>query len=273
MSSSLSGLADDLAEVLHINKCKDSKSCLEYRKVKEELLIFKSLKYNKTCEKQFNKDLFKKFASTYQFCDEDINKFCLMLGKAVYPYEYMHTWERFDKTSLPDKKIFYSSLNTEDITDADYKHAERVWINFEIKNLGDYHDLYVQRDTLLLADVFENFRNKCIEIYELDPAHFLSASGLSWQASLEKTEIRLELLTDIDMLLMVEKGIRGEMCHSIHRYAEANNKYIKNYDKNKESSYIQYLKANNLYGWAMTQKPPVNEFKWEKIFPNLMKTL
>ena len=133
---------------------------------------------------------------------------------------------------------------------------------FKLKNLGEYHDLYVQSDTLLLADVFENFRNMCIKVYELDPAHFLSLPGLAWQACLKKTNVKLELLTDYDMLLMVEEGIRGGICHSIHRHAKANNKYMKNYDKNKESSYIQYLDANNLYGWAMPQKLPVNGFKW-----------
>ena len=112
--------------------------------------------------------------------------------------------------------------------------------------MGDCHDFYVQSDALLLLDVSENFRNKCIEIYELDPAHFLSAPGLVWQACLNKIVIKLELLTDADMLLMVEKGIRGRICHAIHRYAKANNKYMKNYDKNKESSNIQYLDANNL---------------------------
>ena len=133
--------------------------------------------------------------------------------------------------------------------------------NLNNKNLGNYHDLHVQSDTLLLADVFENFRNKCIEIYELDPAHFLSASGLAWQACLKKTEVRLELLTENDMLFMVEKGVRGGICHATYRYAKANNKYMKNYDKNKESSYIQHLDANNLYGWAMSQKLPVDDFK------------
>ena len=98
--------------------------------------------------------------------------------------------------------------------------------------------MYLQSDTLLLEDVFENFRNKCIEIYNLDPARFLSVPGLAWQAFLNKTKVELELLTDVDMLLMVEKGIRGGICHAIHRYAEANNKYMKNYDQNKESSYI-----------------------------------
>ena len=135
---------------------------------------------------------------------------------------------------------------------------------FKLKNLGEYHDLYVQSDTLLLADVFENFRNMCIKVYELDPAHFLSLPGLARQTCLKKANVKLELLTHYDMLLMVEEGIRGRICHSIHRYAKANNKYMKDYDKNKESSYIQYLDANNLYGWAMSQKLPVNGFKWIK---------
>ena len=120
----------------------------------------------------------------------------------------------------------------------------------------------MQSDTLLLADVFENFRNTCLEVYELDPAHFLSLPGLAWQVCLKKTSIKLELLTDYDMLLMVEEGIRGGICHSIHRYAKANNKYMKNYDENEESSYIQYLDSDNLYGWEMSQKLPVNGLKW-----------
>ena len=150
----------------------------------------------------------------------------------------------------------------ENIDDIDYRHGHSVFKRFKLKNLGEYHDLYVQSDTLLLADVFENFRNKCLEVYELDPAHFLSLPGLAWQACLKKTNIELELLTNYDMLLMVEEGIRGEICQSIHRYAKANNKYMENYDKNKESSYIQYLDANNLYGWAMSQNLSVNNFKW-----------
>ena len=150
----------------------------------------------------------------------------------------------------------------ESIRSVDYRHAQRVYKEFKSKNLGDYHDLNVQRDTLLLADVFENFRNKGIEIYELDPALFLSAPRLTWQVCLKKTEVELELLTDIDMLLMVENGIRGGMCQTIHRYARANNKYMKNYDKNIEPSYLMYLDGSNLYGWAMSQKFPVNGFEW-----------
>ena len=129
-----------------------------------------------------------------------------------------------------------------------------------MKNRGEYHDLYVQCDTLLLADVFENFRDKCIEIYELDPTYFVSAPGLAWEACFKKTEVELELLTIYDMSLMVENRVRGGFCQASHRYAKANNNYINNYDKNIEPSYITYLDANNLYGSAMSQKLPINGF-------------
>ena len=129
----------------------------------------------------------------------------------------------------------------------------------KIKNLAEYHDLYVQCDTLLLADVFENFRDKCIIIYGLDPANCLSAPGLAWQACLKKAGVKLELLTDPDMLLIVEDWIRGGTCQAIYRYAKANNKYMNNYDK-------RIIDANNLYGWAMSQKLPVNGLKWVKKF-------
>ena len=150
----------------------------------------------------------------------------------------MDSWEKFDETSLPDKKYFYSELNLEDITDKDYSDAQKVFEEF-CTDIGDYHDLYVQSDMLLLADVLENFRNKYLEIYELDPIYFVSAPGLAWQACLKKTGVKLELITDYDMILMIEKGIRGGICQATHRYAKANNKYMKNYDKNNESSYIE----------------------------------
>ena len=151
----------------------------------------------------------------------------------------MNSWEKFDETSLPDKKAFYSNLNLEDISDEDNGHAQKVWDLFEIRNRGKYHDLYVQSDTLLLPDVFENFRNMCLDIYGLDPVYFVLAPGLAWQACLKKTEVKLELSTDYDMLLMIEKDIRGGICQATHRYAKANNKYMKNYDKNIESSHIE----------------------------------
>ena len=253
MSSSLSKLVDNLSEGIHNNKCADCKSDLDYIKTKNEKLILECYNCKQRYRKKFNKELIKRFASTYEFCNNDLNKFVLLLRKGVYPYEYMDTWERFSEISLPSKEDFYSNLNMEDISDIDYRHANNVFKRFKLENLGDYHDLYVQSDTLLLADVFNNFRDMCIKEYELYPAHFLSLPGLAWQACLKKINTELELLTDYDMLLMVEEGIRGGICHSIHRYAKANNKYMKNYNINEESSYIQYLDANNLYGWAMSK--------------------
>ena len=264
MSMSLSKLIDNLSEGLHNNKCLDCKSYLDYIKTKNEKLIFKCFNCKSYYEKDFNKELIKRFASMYEFCNKNLNKFVLLLRKGVYPYEYMDNWERFNETSLPKKESFYSNSNIENIEGIDYRHGNNVFKRFKLKNLGEYHDLSVQSDTLLLADVFENFRNTCLKVYELDPAHFLSLPGLAWQACLKKTHVKLELLTDYTMLLMVEEGIRGGICHSIQRYAKANNKYMKNYDENEISSYIQYLDANNLYGWATSQKLPVNGFKWLK---------
>ena len=205
-------------------------------------------------------ELIEKFPNVYQFCNRDPNKFSLLLRKGVYPYEYMDSCEKFNKTELPDKESFYSELNKEGITDEDYAHAQKVWNTFGIKNVGEYHDLYAQSDILLLADVFENFRDKCIEAYELDPAHFPSAPGLAWQGCLKETEVKLKLLTDNDMLMMFEEGTRGGMCHAIYRYAKANNKYMKNYDKNIESSFLEFVDTNNLYGWAMCKKTACTQF-------------
>ena len=134
----------------------------------------------------------------FKFSDNDINRFILLLRKGVYPYEYMDEWEKFNGTTLLEKEEFYSNLNMEDITDADYMHAKRVYKDFEIKKLGEYHDLYLKSDTLLLVDVFENFGKMYLKIYELDPLKFLSTPGLTWQAALKKTEVKLELLTDVD---------------------------------------------------------------------------
>ena len=179
MSSSLSSLVDNLSEGLHSDKCTDCKSCLEYMITKDEQLIFRCSECKKNYKKDFSKELIKRFANTYEFCNEDINKLILLLRKSVYPYEYQDSWEIFNETSLPDKEAFYSNLHMEDFTDVDHRHAKRVFKSLNNKNLGDYHDLHIQSDTFLLADVFENFRNICIKVYEVDPAHFLSAPRLA----------------------------------------------------------------------------------------------
>ena len=139
-----------------------------------------------------------------------------MLQKGAYPYEYMDDWEKINETTLPERNDSHSYLNLEDITYAVYAHAKRVYKDFEIKNLWEYHNSYVQSNTLLLGNVFENFRNMCIEIYKPDPAKFLSAPGFTWQAALQKNKVELDLLTNINMLLMVEKSIRGGICQSIY---------------------------------------------------------
>ena len=189
MSSSLSKLVDNLSEGIHNNKCADCKSNLDYVKTtakpsslehKNEKLILECYNCKQRYRKKFNKELIKRYASAYEFCNNDLNKFVLLLRKGVYPYEYMDTWERFRKISLPSKEDFYSNLNMENIIDIDYRHANNVFKVFKLANLGNYHDLYVQSGTLLLADVFNNFRDMCIKKYELDPAHFLSLPGLAW---------------------------------------------------------------------------------------------
>ena len=149
--------------------------------------------------------LIKRFYNTYKLSDNDINKFKLLLRKGVYPYEYMDRWKRFNETELPSKDKFHSKLNLEDISADDYAHAINVRNTFNISSLGEYHDLYVKLDTALLADVFENFRDKHIETDKLDPAYFLTTQGLSWWACLKKAGVKLELLTDEDMFLTYEK--------------------------------------------------------------------
>ena len=271
MTMSLSKLVDNLTEDIHGDKCVDCKSDPSYMKVIDEALIFRCFNCKKSYEKEINKELIERFASTYKFCNNDLNKFVMLLKKGVYPYEYMDGWDKFNETSIPSKESFYNNLTMENITETDYIHANNVFKTFKFNNLGDYHDLYVQSDTLLLANVFENFRKACIKTYELDPAHFISLPGLAWQACLKKTGVDLEFLTHYDMLLMIEEDIRGGICHAVHRYAKANNEYMKNYDKSKESSHIQYLDANNLYGAAMSEKLPINEFKWVNYISGINK--
>ena len=189
------------------------------------------------------------------------NKLDLMARKGVYPYDYMDSFDKFN-CQLPTKEDFYSILNDEHISDEDYNHAKNVWNTFNLKTMGEYHDLYLKSDILLLADVLENFRKTCLQYYKLDPCHYFTSPGLSWDAMLKMTDIKLELMTDIDMFQFIEKGMRGGISYIANRYGEANNKYMKEYDEKAPSKYIMYLDANNLYGWAMSQYLPTGGFRW-----------
>lgn len=199
--------------------------------------------------------------------EKDPNKLELLLQKGIYPYEYTDSWKWFDEEVLPEKDSFYSKLKMEHVSDEDYKHAQEVWKAFECKNLGDYHNLYLKMDVLLLADVFKNFRAFCLKHYNLDPAHYYTSPGLSWDALQKYTGVNLELLTDINMHLFIKMGLRGCISMESRRYSKANNPYLKDYNPKQETSYIMYLDANNLYGWAMSQLLPVRGFLWCRVVP------
>ena len=163
------------------------------------------------------------------------------------------SWDCFEETQLSPIEAFYSKLNMPSISRNDYQHAQRVWKEFIIHNLGDYHDLYLRTDVVLLANVYEAFRETCLEHYKLDPVHFYTSPGLAWKACLKHTGIRLKLLIDPDMLLMFELGIRGGITQVVRKYAAANNPYMGDkFNPNEDTTYLQYLDANNLYGWKMS---------------------
>jgi len=264
MKAGLGSLIDNL-----VGTSTDGWKCCEIEDLElveidcEYVARFECEKCRKVKTRQLDRgELEKRFSNLRSRCLSD-EHFRLFLRKGVYPYEYMDSFERFEEIAIPPKEAFYSNLNLSDISDIDYQHALKVFKALECRDLGDYHDWYLCSDVLLLADVFENFRDTCQSKYGLDPAHFYSAPGLSWTASLKHTDAVLELLTDEDMLLMFEKGIRGGMCQAINHYARANNKYMgERYNENVESSHIMYLDANNLYGCSMSRKLPTGGFKW-----------
>ena len=163
----------------------------------------------------------------------------------MFPYEYLNSFNRFKETSLPDKKAFYSRLLNSYVTDQDYEHAINVWNKFNTKTFGEFHDIYLKTDVLLLADIFENFRDLCLIYYKLDPVYYFGTPGIAWDACLKISKQRLELITDPDMYLFIERAKRGGMFFIGHRYAKANNKYMKNFDPKKESCYLMYFYANS----------------------------
>lgn len=194
------------------------------------------------------------------------NQFKLMRRKGIYPYEYMNSFKKYEETKLPSQEMFRDELNDKDCSTEDYLYAKLVYKKMECKNLGDFTDIYMINDVLLLADVFETFRETCMNHYDLDPCWYYTAPGLAWDAMLKVTNIKLQTIKDYDMYLFIEKGIRGGMVNSIKRYSKANNKYMKNYDPKKISKYLIYLDANNLYGWAMIQKLLYDALAFEEQF-------
>ena len=210
-------------------------------------------------------ELVKNFPNTFNLCRGGVEKFPLLLRKGVYPYEYMKNISQFDEKELTTIDNFYNKLNSSGISTKDYSHAKKVLQFFKIKDMGEYHDLYVRFDVAQLSDVFENFRSLCLKIYELDPSYFVSTPGLAFEAMVKCTKVKLELLTDIEMVLMVEKVICGGLTQVVKRHAVANHRYLPGYDASKKSVFLQYLDANNLYGYAMSRKLPLDGYKWDNI--------
>ena len=187
----------------------------------------------------------------------------LLMRKGVYPNEYMDTWDHFTEPnpSPPQRKPSTASSLMRISVTRTTSMRKKVWATFGRKTMGDYTDLYCRTDVLLLADVFETFRKMCLRQYGLDLAHNYTSPGLSWDALLKKTRVELELLTDYDQHLFIEKGMRVGISMASKRHAKANNPLVHGYDPEKPSSHILYLDANNLYGWAMSQSLPTGAFR------------
>ena len=192
--------------------------------------------------------------------------FTMLTRKGVYPYAYMDGWERFEETSLPPKEAFYSDLTKCHITDNDYEFAQKLWNTFGLKNMGELHDLYMETDVALLADIFENFREFSLKHYKLDPAHFTTAPGLSWTAALKYTGVKLEIPMDPDMHMFFDRGLTGGISIVADHYARANNPDVEGYDPQQQKTYINLVDCNNQYGHAMRQFLPTHGFEWVELY-------
>ncbi|KYM95371.1 hypothetical protein ALC62_13985, partial [Cyphomyrmex costatus] len=235
----------------------DKKNCIQLRFIDSYRFLASSL--NKLSS-FLSKDKLRVLRREFSHLSEE--NFNLLTRKGVFPYEYIDCSEKLNESCLPPRDSFYSLLTDATVSEDDYAHAVNVWQRFSIQTLGEYSDLYLKTDVLLLADIFENFRDSCIASYGLDPAYYYTLLGFTWDAMLKHTGVKFELLTDIDIVMFVERGIRGGLSQCSNRYARANNKYISSYDSSKPSSYLMYYDVNNLYGWAMCQPLPYADFRW-----------
>ena len=213
------------------------------------------------------KILTQKHLLEYGLNNDKIN---LIMKKGIFPYSWFDNLNKLNNTCLPNQSDFFNDLKNEHISDDDYNHAIKVWESFNIKTFKEYHDIYMMLDTLLLADIYNEFVETCLNNYKVDPGYYLSAPGMSMDAflnygTINNKPMEIELLTDCDQYLFFEKMIRGGVSTIFKRYAKANNKYLIDYDKSKPSTYIIYLDANNLYGWAMSQKLPYSDYSWDDV--------
>ncbi|XP_071652904.1 uncharacterized protein [Temnothorax longispinosus] len=213
-----------------------------------------------TLASYLNKDKLRITRSEY--ADLNTEDLDLLTCKGVFPYEYVNSADKLRETELPPREVFYSSLTDETVSESDYEHATRVWQRFRVRDLGEYSDLYLKTDVLLLADIFENFRVACLASYGLNPTHYYTLPGYTWDVMLRYTGVRFELLTDIDMVLFVERGIRGGLSQCSLRYVRANNRHVPTYDSSQPTTYLMYYDVNNLYGWAMSELLPYANFRW-----------
>ncbi|KYN08250.1 hypothetical protein ALC62_00761 [Cyphomyrmex costatus] len=225
----------------------DKKNCIQLRFIDSYRFLASSLD---KLSSFLNKDKLRVLRREFSHLSEE--NFNLLTRKGVFPYEYIDCSEKLNESSLPPRESFYSLLTDGTVSESVYAHAVNVWQRFSIQTLGEYSDLYLKTDVLLLADVFENFRDSCIASYGLDPAYYYTLPGFTWDAMLKHTGVKFELLTDIDMVMFVERGKRGGLSQCSNRNARAN-KYMPSYDQSKPSSYLMYYDVNNLYGWAMCQ--------------------
>ncbi len=242
-------------ETIVSNEGKEKTLSLEMRFIDSLKFTLKSLD---SLTKTLGEDQFETLTSQMSVDPKSLN---LLKRKGVFPYEYMTDFSKLNATSLPPKEAFYSQLTDSEISDDDYDHAQKVWDAFHCKTMKDYHNLYLKTDVLLLADVMTEFRKTCKKAYGLEAFHYYTSPGLAWDAMLKFTKIELDLLSNADMYLMVEKGIRGGVSSIMKRYSKANHKGLDDYDPKRPNKHILYLDANNLYGWAMSKPLPHKNFK------------